>query len=215
MEFFLFLLSILIASFFYLRLSKKISGLELELSEDLKSEIISLIAEFNQSAERNITLIEERVNIAKTVASEIANQVSYMEKLKKNLEKEIKEAEIKLNNLLVNSSSVVTKTFNKTIIAKTYEDIKNKISTNLKNENYEVKPINDVKPIELKNTSLSEKKDKNKENKIEKTEETKETKNKDIVIQMFKDSISFEEIAEKTGFTKGEIELILILENLI
>ncbi|HOJ50286.1 MAG TPA: hypothetical protein PKW55_05695 [Spirochaetota bacterium] len=214
MEFFLFLLSILVAAIFYLKLSKKIAGIELELSDELKSEIISLIAEFNQSAERNITLIEEKVNIAKSVASEIANQVVYMEKLKKTLEREIKEAEIKLNNLLINSKSVINSTNTKTIIAKAYEEIKkniklvegkdNQVIKDTLNSN-EIKDNTNIKVSEgiktVKNEDSSEKENANEKNLY--------------IVNMFKNGESIDKISEKVGLSKTEIELILKLENLI
>ena len=122
-----FLVSVLIAAFFYFRLSKRIANLNLELSSELKTELISLIAEFNRSAESSITLIEERSQNAKEISKDIAQQLVYMKKLKETMEKEIKEAEIRLKTMVSNERSVLKENqLKKTTMAATYEQITKK-----------------------------------------------------------------------------------------
>lgn len=141
MGFIWFLVGVLFTAFVYFRLSKRLSSLNLELSEDLKSEIMSLIAEFNNSAERNISLIEDRTSLAKTISNEIAEQLSYMKKLKENLEKEIKETEAKLNTMIVNQKSIIPPESKKqkSVVAKNYDKIKNQIEEELKSKNEALK----------------------------------------------------------------------------
>ncbi len=183
-----FLISILIASIFYYRLSRRISGLNLELSEELKNEIMSLIAEFNSTAHKNITLIENKTNLAKSMSEDISNQLNYMKKLKGSLEKEIKESELKLKNILTNEKAVIKKIEkDKSIIQKTYESIlKNTSSDNKNNKiNNSDNKKNEEKNIKNENISLN-----------------------DEIISLKNQGLSLSEIAQKLEITMGEVDLV-------
>ncbi len=195
MGFIWFLITLIIIAFIYIRISKKISSLNLELSEELKNEILSLITEFNHSAERNITLIEDRVNLAKNISNEIGEKLNYMQKLKESLEKEIKDSEKKLKTILNNEKAAVKKIENKkkSIITKTYETIQN-LEKNKENSLFEL------------NEPPKENKD------IKKEKKQTETLNRnDQISKLSDEGLTHQQIASKLEITLGEIELVLKL----
>ena len=72
MEFFLlFIFNIFTGAVIYLILSLKIERTSATFQEQkLKKEMGEIITEFNSTAERNITLLESRINIMKRLLSE-------------------------------------------------------------------------------------------------------------------------------------------------
>jgi len=209
-----FFILIVIFIFFYLRISKRINHLNLEISDDLKNEILSLIATFNQSAEQNIALIEERVSLAKAISKEIAGQLDYMKKLKETLEKEIRESEIKLNTIIVNQKALVDENFKKNNqIHETYKKVEAKIKEQmvLLNENEEkLKSI----PLEKKEEKIDEEvvfipevsEQEKEEGESEKESAPSIQEQIDILSQS---GMNLTEIAKQLKMSQGEIELIL------
>jgi len=196
MSFVWFLVSVLIAAFFYFRLSKRIANLNLELSSELKTEIISLIAEFNRSAESSITLIEERSQNAKEISKDIAQQLVYMKKLKETMEKEIKEAEIRLKTMVSNERSVLKENqLKKTTMAATYEQITKKTA-----------PATDKKG--LKEEIISPVQENQKQIPAQVLPEKIKTP-KELVFELSDQGLSQDQILEKLQISRGEVELYL------
>jgi hypothetical protein len=221
MSFVWFLAAVLVAVLLYIRISRRISNLNLELSDNLKSEIISLITEFNRSAEQNIDLIENKTNLAKSIAAEIEEKLGYMHKLKKTLEKEIREAELKLRNILVNEKSAVTQPVSipqKSVIAKAYESIKSgtepvrKEKETTKEEKIPEKEMTEkTEESRERKEGVAAKQEQTAAEKIEQKEERQEKKLslRQRVIRLQAEGISPADIAAETGTTLGEVELIL------
>lgn len=196
---YLLLFFILILLVLYLRLSRRVAGIQLELSEELKSEMITLIAEFNHSAEKNITLIEARVEEAKSISREIADQLSYMKKLKENLEKEIRETEARLHVMVSNQKAALEdvqkkQEEGKSIIARTYALIQEQTRP-LKELQKPSEPEEKLSPVENQNSE---------------TPLTPQSR-RDQVQELWSKGMNAGEIALKTGMTRGEAELILKL----
>lgn len=206
MDFIWFLFAVLLTALVYFRLSRKIGHLNLELSEDLKNEIITLIAEFNQSAERNITLMEDRINVAKAISGEITEKLTYMKKLKETLEKEIKETELKLKNILTNEKSVAKPPLNngKSIISKTYEQVKTTVPSQQKTPPMEetgqtVKKEPPATEVE-KPASLSQEE-------VPKNQDEPTLTEK--IILLARSGSTIPEIIQKLQISRGEVELVL------
>lgn len=202
MDYVIVLLLIGLIAFVYLRLSKKIAVLNLELSENLKNEILSLIAEFNHAAEKYIQLIEERVEMAKsisqdmeeraklgnTITREIAEQLAYMKKLKENLEREIKESEIRLKTIISNHKAILQESEKKhSLITQTYQKVM---------ENTQPK-------IEAKETNIVIVEE---EKKIEEPIPLQRR-----ILLLEKEGLTHQEIAQKLQITLGEVELVIKL----
>ncbi|PKL11342.1 MAG: hypothetical protein CVV50_05840 [Spirochaetae bacterium HGW-Spirochaetae-6] len=206
MDFIWFLFAVLLTAVVYLRLSRKIGHLNLELSEDLKNEIITLIAEFNQSAERNITLMEDRIHVAKAISGEITEKLSYMKKLKDTLEKEIKETELKLKNILTNEKAVAKPPADKekNVISKTYEQVKiNTIPTQKTTPSDEIVEITKETlptPDEGKQTPPPQ------EEPLKIQDEPTLTEK---IILLARSGSTIPEIIQKLQISRGEVELVL------
>lgn len=207
MSFVWFLLAALVAAYFYFRLSKRIANLNLELSNELKTEIISLVAEFNRTAESSITLIEERAGTAKEISKEIAEQLGYMKKLKESIEKEIKEADIRLKNIIHNQNSVINvSNLRKNLISETYEQVNKKTNPahQIKTETQKEKKTDSNLALENRaeiNKNLPETQS---QNQVQKTKTLKEQ-----AVELQKQGLVVEEIAQKLQLPKGEVELYL------
>lgn len=207
MSFVWFLLAALVAAYFYFRLSKRIANLNLELSNELKTEIISLVAEFNRTAESSITLIEERAGTAKEISKEIAEQLGYMKKLKESIEKEIKEADIRLKNIIHNQNSVINvSNLRKNVISETYEQVNKKTNPahQIKTETQKEKKT-DSNPAQENRAEINKNlPETQSQNQVQKTKTLKEQ-----AVELQKQGLVVEEIAQKLQLPKGEVELYL------
>lgn len=215
------LLLLLLALFIlHIRLAKKVGNIQIDLSEDLKSEIITLIAEFNHSAEKNITLIESQVEEAKIISKEMIHQLGYMKKLKENLEKEIKETEARLKETLDKSQKILiqmpkqepTLSLNQpTLMAKTYTQVQEQTTPPIKHQEKVEKQEEKEKK---ENTKPLVEESKIEEKKVEKEgvipqEEKKSMK--ELVQNLYQKNFSAHDIALELGITRGEVDFILKL----
>lgn len=213
------LLLLLLALFIlHIRLAKKVGSIQVELSEDLKSEIITLIAEFNHSAEKNITLIESQVEEAKIISKEMIHQLGYMKKLKENLEKEIKETETRLKETLDKSKKILiqmpkqepTLSLNQpTLIAKTYTQVQKQTTPPLKIQKKEEKQ--EEKKEEIKPLAKESKIEEEKVGKEALVPQEEKKSIKELVQNLYQKNFSAHDIALELGITRGEVDFILKL----
>lgn len=182
------IITLLICILFYLILNDKLNKIKKEyIKTDLISEIKEIVAYFNQEADRNINLLEEKIK-------EIDNKIKKLEKLKKNLE------ESYLFEINKNQKNKKNNISNENI----YES--NQIESIDNFEEYSEKVRKKDVRYSIDNDKKS-KKHKSIEEKIEKEENEYSWQKK--AYGMFSNGFSYEEISKKLNRNVGEIQFAI------